>query len=112
MSTMEAYRAELDRLLAEFAGNLQRLRTAKGDSYSQEDLAWDAKLDRTSIGRYEQGRTDPSLSTLLILADTLGCTLNDLAKGLSVPQERRPSPKAERRRAAGETREERQTKAD
>ncbi len=99
MSTKEAYRAELKEVLAGFGRNLRRRR--EGEEYSQEVLRLDAKLDRTSISKYERGLTDPPLSVLLILADTLSCTLNDLVEGLPVPKERRPSPKAEHRRAAG-----------
>jgi transcriptional regulator with XRE-family HTH domain len=98
MSVDEAYEAELDELLAGFAKNVRRLRDAK--NYSQEDLCREAKLHRTTIGNYEQARSEPYLRSLLILADALGCTLNDLVEGLPVPKERRPPPKAERRRAA------------
>jgi transcriptional regulator with XRE-family HTH domain len=100
MSTQEAYRAELDQLLRGFADNIRRLRKAKEPGYSQEDLWKDTGLHRTAIGKVEQARSEPQLSTLMILANTLGCTLDDLVKGLPVPKERRPSPKAERRRAA------------
>jgi transcriptional regulator with XRE-family HTH domain len=100
MSTNEAYRAELDLLLKEFAKNVKRLREAKEPGYSQEDLSADSELDRTSIGNFEQGRSDPHMSTLLILADALGVTVNDLLAGLPIPNERRPSKKPRRRRVA------------
>jgi DNA-binding XRE family transcriptional regulator len=38
---------------------------------TQDELGHAAKLHRTHIGFLEQGRRDPSLSTLLILAETL-----------------------------------------
>lgn len=96
MSTKEAYRAELDELLARFAKNVRRLREAKEPPCSQETLRLKAELDRTSIGNFEQGRADPRMSTMLTLADALGCTLNDLVEGLPVPKERRPPPNADR----------------
>lgn len=96
MSTREAYRAELDLLLKGFADNIRRLRDAKETGYSQEQLWMDAELHRTAVGKFEQARSEPSLSSLLILADTLDCTLNDLVEGLPVPKERRPSPKPRR----------------
>jgi transcriptional regulator with XRE-family HTH domain len=94
MSTREAYQAELDQLLEGFAANLRRLRGQKRPGYSQGELSRDADLHRTAVGNLEQGKREPRLSTLLILADVLGVTLNDLVAGLPVPQERRPSPQA------------------
>lgn len=99
MSTSEAYEAEHEALLQAFAKNVRQLRGAKATGYSQEELAFDANLDRTSIGNFEQGRSDPHMSTLLILAKTLNVTINDLVKGLPVPEERRPAAKPRRRRA-------------
>lgn len=99
MSSRDAYRAEMDKLLQGFAENLRRLRHAKERGYSQEDLCLDARLHRTAVGKLEVGRSEPYLSTLLILADTLGVTLDELVEGLPVPQERRPSARSERRQA-------------
>lgn len=100
MSAREAYRAELDLLLQGFANNVRRLREAKEPGYSQEDLCMDARLHRTAIGKFEQARSEPHLSSLLILADALGVSISDLVEGLPVPQERRPPPIAKHRRAA------------
>ncbi len=96
MSTYEAYEAELAVLLRDFADNVRRLRKRKQPDYSQEELADDARLHRTQVGKIERGQRDPRLSTLLILADALGVSLNDLVEGLSVPKERRPSPRTKR----------------
>jgi transcriptional regulator with XRE-family HTH domain len=96
MSTHEAYKTELAVLLQDFADNVRRLRKHKEPDYSQEDLADDARLHRTQIGMIERGQRDPRLSTLVILADALGVSLDDLAEGLPVPKERRPSPRAKR----------------
>lgn len=40
----------------------------------------------------------PPLTTLVIIADALEVTLDDLISGLPVPKERKPPPKAKRRK--------------
>ncbi len=104
MSTKEAYKTELAELLKGVAANVRRLREGKESDkftgYSQEDLAKDADLHRTEISKIECGTTEPRLTTLLVLADALGVTLNDLVTGLPVPKERRPSPQSRRPRQA------------
>jgi hypothetical protein len=40
------------------------------------------------------------LGTLLVLADALGVTLNDLVQGVPVPKERKPPPKTKRRQTS------------
>ena len=92
MSTTDEYKAELDRLLTVFGGNIRRRRLALRPSRSQEQISHATLLHRTAIGRLEQGLTEPRLSTLLILADGLRGTVDDLLDGLWVPTERRPSP--------------------
>jgi transcriptional regulator with XRE-family HTH domain len=91
MSTHEAYRAELDELLEGFASNIRGLR--KG---SQEALSAAANLHRTEVGMIEQAKREPRLSTLMILADALEVTLDDLVRGLPVPRERKPAPQTMR----------------
>jgi transcriptional regulator with XRE-family HTH domain len=95
MSTMEAYKAELARFLQEFGANVRRVRQAKRPRCSQEQLSDTTGLHRTEIGKIEQGAVEPRLTTLLILADGLSVTINDLVAGLEVPEERRPSPHTE-----------------
>ncbi len=92
---MDAYEAERKRLLKQFAEGLKELRDARGFA-SQEELADAAKLHRTHIGFLEQGRREPSLSTLLILSETLDVSMEELVDGLPVPRQRRP----ERRKAS------------
>jgi ribosome-binding protein aMBF1 (putative translation factor) len=92
ISTQQAYKTELMQLLREFADNARRLRKQKGLSRSQENLAHDTNLHRTQIGKIECAKVEPRLSTLLILADGLGVTLNDLVEGLPAPKERKPPP--------------------
>jgi transcriptional regulator with XRE-family HTH domain len=95
MSTMEAYKEELGRFLEGFGGNVRRVRVAKRPRCSQEQLSDATELHRTEIGKIEQGKVEPRLTTLLILADGLSVTIDDLLAGLWVPVERKPSPHRE-----------------
>lgn len=92
---MEAYKAELAELLGGFGRNVRRIRLAKEPPCSQERLAELVSLHRTEVGKIEQGLTEPRLSTLIILAQGLGVTIDDLLEGLSAPVERRPSPRGD-----------------
>jgi transcriptional regulator with XRE-family HTH domain len=98
MSTGDAYENERGSFLQGFGANVRRLRTASSEALSQETLADRSALHRTAIGKIEQGVAEPRLTTVVILADVLGVTLDQLVAGLGVPQERRPSPQARARR--------------
>ena len=100
MSTQEAYEEELAGVLAQLAENVRRLREEKKPDSSQEDVAAEATLHRTQWGKIEAGKRDPRFSTLLVIADTLGVTLNELAAGVPVPKERKPAPPTKRKRAS------------
>jgi transcriptional regulator with XRE-family HTH domain len=95
---MDSYGAEREQLLAQFGSNVRRARmelSGRLDSrraLSQEALSDRAGLHRTEIARIELGHTEPRLSTLLILAEVLGISLDDLAEGLQAPRQRRPAP--------------------
>jgi transcriptional regulator with XRE-family HTH domain len=89
------YDAELAVLRKRFATNLRAIRTEQA-GYAQEDLAHVARLHRTEIGLLERGKRDPRLSTLLLLAEALGVTLDDLARDTEPPQHRQQSPTAMR----------------
>ncbi|HTW41694.1 MAG TPA: helix-turn-helix transcriptional regulator [Solirubrobacteraceae bacterium] len=93
MSTMEAYKEELGRLLDAFGANVRRARMAMDPPCSQERLSEATQLHRTEIGKIEQGDVEPRLSTLMVLADGLGVSVDELTRGLWVPVERRPSPR-------------------
>jgi transcriptional regulator with XRE-family HTH domain len=92
VSTQEAYEAELAGLLARLADNVRRLRESKFPDLSQEEVAEEADLHRTQWGKIERGQRDPRFSTLLVMASTLGVTLDELAAGVTVPKERKPAP--------------------
>jgi transcriptional regulator with XRE-family HTH domain len=85
---MDAYEAERKRLLTAFAVKLRALR--EKEYPTQEDLANATKLHRTHIGYLEQARREPSLSTLLILAETFDVSVQELIEGLPAPRRRRP----------------------
>jgi transcriptional regulator with XRE-family HTH domain len=53
-----------------FAANLRRLRHANG--ISQEDLAYEANVNRTYLSKLEKGVSYPGLEIIAKLADALG----------------------------------------
>jgi transcriptional regulator with XRE-family HTH domain len=93
MDQASAYKAELGEFRKRFGTNLRRLRTEQGRGFSQEELSFITNLHRTEIGALEQGRVEPRLSTLLILAEGLDVTLDELVAGVKAPAERRPGPR-------------------
>jgi transcriptional regulator with XRE-family HTH domain len=95
MSTIETYKAELARFLEGFGANVRRVRVSTEPRCSQERLSHATRLHRTEIGKIEQGAVEPRLTTLLILADGLSVTIDELVAGLWVPIERKPSPRTE-----------------
>ena len=63
---------------------------------SQEELAFEAHLDRTRIGAIERGDANPTIETLAQITFVLGLTLSQLFEPLNVSLkpvgERRSSP--------------------
>ena len=59
---------------------IRALRKQKG--WSQDVFADRSGLHRAHIGEIERGESNVTLQTLKILADTLGCRIVDLVKGL------------------------------
>ena len=55
---------------------IQELRIAK--DWSQEELALQADVDRSYMGRLERGERNPSYEVLLQIADTLGVRGSEL----------------------------------
>ena len=70
-----AYRA----LVAE---RIKSLRDVQGDN--QDGLAAKAHLHRSHMGFIEQGKNDPTLATLLKIADALGMSVSEM---LELPEE-------------------------
>ncbi len=87
----DEYESELAAVLERLAKNIRQLREQNAPKLSQESAAQKAALHRTEWGKIEQGKRDPRFSTLLIVADTLGVTLNDLAEGIAPPARRKPA---------------------
>jgi len=89
------YYAEMADFRSRFAARLVPLRRER--FASQETFGEHARLHRTTIGGLEQGNTDPRLSTLLILAESLNVPVDELVRDLPVPRERKPPPPPRRR---------------
>lgn len=51
----------------------------KRASMSQLDLCYASGIPVTMIREYEQGKSGPSVARLFIIADTLGCSADELA---------------------------------
>ncbi len=92
MSTRADYEKELAALREALGDNVRQLREEKLPELSQEEAAWRAGLHRTAWGDIEQGKSNPGFNTLLVVAQTLGVTLDDLAEGIDAPKHRRPGP--------------------
>ncbi len=65
--------------LKQFGENLRRLRRKKG--LSQEQLAFDAQLDRSFVGQVERGERNLSLLNILRLAEALEIPPEQLFRG-------------------------------
>lgn len=70
------FRKPSSKLLLTIADNLKRFRASQG--ISQEDFADMSGLHRTYIGAIERCEKNISLSTLEVLAETLGITVSEL----------------------------------
>ena len=58
--------------------NLKRIRTKK--AISQTKIAKELGIDRAFISNIENGKTNPTLSTIAKLAKTLGVSADELLK--------------------------------
>lgn len=70
-----------------FKNNLYYFRTKA--NLTQQELADKILVSRSAIARYEQGYDSPSLNTLIRLATSLDCTVNDLVCGTESVKEAR-----------------------
>lgn len=64
--------------IQQFGSNLKRLR--KNASLSQEDLANDADIPLSQIGRIERGEINTTISTVHALSKALKIGISDLFK--------------------------------
>jgi transcriptional regulator with XRE-family HTH domain len=63
----------------------ERIReTRKVKGLSQEDLAYEAEVDRSYMGGIERGQRNPSFKTLCTIASTLQVDVGTLTSGLPV----------------------------
>jgi transcriptional regulator with XRE-family HTH domain len=58
--------------------NLKRIRTKKG--ITQIEIAKELGADRSFVSNIENGKTNPTLSTITNLAKALGVPVNELLK--------------------------------
>ncbi len=68
----------LENLRSCLASNIKHYRNIKG--ISQERTALEAGIDRTMLSKIERGITNPSLDTLLKVANYLDVPVSDLLK--------------------------------
>jgi transcriptional regulator with XRE-family HTH domain len=98
VNPLDAYKTELAAFLRRFGANVRRIRNSKEPPCSQEQLSYAARLHRTEIGRIEQGTVEPRLTTLMILAEALEVSVDELLLGLDPPQQRKPAARGARLR--------------
>jgi transcriptional regulator with XRE-family HTH domain len=65
-----------NKILKEFAKNLQKMRIAKGLSTRQ--FAYEADITHSSVGRLEAGLSNPSFTTLIKIAEALEIEISQL----------------------------------
>ena len=65
-----------NKIQKEFGKRIRALRLAK--RYSQEELAFKAKLDRTYVGGIERGERNPALKNIARLAEVLDVPISEL----------------------------------
>lgn len=70
----------------ELGDRIRRHRDRLG--WSQEDLAYEAGVNRTYIASLEAGQRNPSLDLMARLAKALGIDLGELVKGLQAKRGR------------------------
>lgn len=69
-----------DKHLIELGSQIRELRKSKG--FSQEQLAFQAEVDRSYVGGIERGERNVSFLTLVKIADCLGYDVAKFTKGI------------------------------
>lgn len=75
---------EYEQLCNTLAANVRRVRRARG--VSQEQLAFDAEIDRTYVSQIERSVINPSLLVLHKVATALEVTVVELLREESIQQ--------------------------
>ncbi len=65
-------------LLKALGKRIRELRKAKG--FSQEDLAYEADIPLSQIGRIERGEINPTVSTIATIASALQVSFQEIFK--------------------------------
>lgn len=76
LGAMNAAQISIEQVRSDLARNVKALRQSKG--LAQERLALEAGIDRTMLSKIEREVTNPSLETLLKLANHLNVSISDL----------------------------------
>lgn len=67
---------------------IQKIRSEKG--ITQEELAKKLAIDRSTIAKWETGKSLPRSNILIKLAQILGCTVDDLLRCEDAEREVKP----------------------
>lgn len=76
-----------DPMLVQLGRYLRSVREKKG--WSQEDLGYECDLHRTYIGAVERGEYNITLLSLRRITDSLGISLTDAIRSVSVAKSKR-----------------------
>lgn len=76
MPAAQTQTRSIEEVREDIARNLKAYRLMRG--LAQEALALEADVDRTMVSKIERGVTNPSIATLLKLANRLEIRLSDL----------------------------------
>ena len=87
MQTQE-HPTTIETIRSTIAANLRRYRAERG--IAQEKLALTAGVDRTMVSKIERELTNPSIETLLKLANVLGVTVSALLMDTEGRQNEQP----------------------
>jgi DNA-binding XRE family transcriptional regulator len=77
LSTFGLMTRNNDKFLKEFGKNLKKLRLEKG--LTTRKFADEADIAHSAVGRLESGLSNPTITTLIRIADALGVDINKLA---------------------------------
>ena len=68
----------LDKVIQSFGSALRKLRKEKG--LTQEQLGFEADIQRIYVSKLELGQQQPSLTTIFKLANGLSCSASELIR--------------------------------